>query len=308
MDAGIKLDGVSKTFRSGLRRAKVTAVDNLSLAVDPGSVVAFVGPNGAGKTTTIYMLLGLLRPDQGAVHVLGGKPESAAIRRQIGYQSEIFHTYPFRTARGALRFYGRLSGIAPSDLDARIEAQLERVGLAQAANRKVGTFSKGMVQRLGLAQALLHEPALLILDEPATGLDPMGRRMVGELITEQKARGATVFFSSHVLADIEKTCDHVVMINHGQVVYSHPVSALAGERETWHIEVHGWNDAVAARLEDVVLAERLDGRAVLACGVEEKHDLLRRLLDLPLDIGAVMRKRRTIEDIYMERIGPARHG
>ena len=305
MEAGIQIDGVSKVFRSGIRRNKVTAVDDLHLEVKPGSVVAFLGPNGAGKTTTIYMLLGLLRPDTGTVRLLGGSPGDASIRRKIGYQSEIFHTYPFRTARGALRFYGRLSGLRGADLEERIEAQLTRVGMKAAADRKVGTFSKGMVQRLGLAQALLHEPELLILDEPATGLDPQGRRMVSDLIIEQQQRGATVFFSSHVLADIERTCDHVVMINQGRVVYSHPVSALAGERETWYIEVNGWNDAVEESLPDVIPAEKLDGRAVLACGVEDKHDLLRALLDKPVEIGTVKRKRRTIEDIYMDRIGTA---
>ena len=308
MAPGLELTNVSKTFSAGLGRPPVKAVDEVSLTVDEGRVVAFVGPNGAGKTTTIYMLLGLLRPDIGTLRVLGGKPRALEVRRRIGYQSEIFHTYPFRTAHGALRFYGRLSGLSPETLEQRIDTLLERVGLTAARDRKVGSFSKGMVQRLGLAQALLHEPALLILDEPATGLDPEGRRMVNDIIAEQKARGATVFFSSHVLADVERACDHVVMINRGKIVYSQPMKRTEDDTEVWHIEVKGWNDEAAGRLPDADIAARTDGRVTLACPAAAKHALLRQLLDMPVDIGSVTLYRQTLEDIYMERIGVSPHG
>src|SRR5262249_11066808 len=162
-DPAICIDGMTKTYR-GWRHA-VTAVSDLSLTVEPGTVVAFVGPNGAGKTTTIYALLGLLAPERGRVTVFGEPAGSVTARRKLGFLSAIFYTYPYQTARRVMQLYGRLSGVSAATLARRIPDKLARVGLGDDMDRKVGTFSKGMIQRLGLAQALLHEPSLLILDE-----------------------------------------------------------------------------------------------------------------------------------------------
>src|SRR5436190_20991424 len=246
-EAVIEIDELIKSYRTGLRRRPVFAVKKLSLKVSAGSIVAFVGPNGAGKTTTINTLLGFLKPDSGRVRLFGRAADRSLLRR-IGYQPEIFNTYPFYRANEVLQYYGRLSGMASSDLLQAIPPLLDRMGLADAANRKVVTFSKGMNQRLGLAQALLHDPELLILDEPTSGLDPEGRRLVLDIIRDEKARGRTIFLSSHILSDVERTCDEVFMIRQGEIVFADHLSAFAGQTQQWEIEVEAWNAAVKDQL------------------------------------------------------------
>jgi ABC-2 type transport system ATP-binding protein len=208
----IEIRGLTKIYRSGFTRRQIHAVRDLNLTIEQGSVVAFVGPNGAGKTTTIHSVLGFLKPDRGAVLVLGRPAQDTTTRGLIGYQSEIFRSYRFHTAWQALQFYGRLSGMPDEQLNNAIPELLIRLGLKEAMHRRVGTFSKGMTQRLGLAQALLHQPELLILDEPTSGLDPEGRKLVAELIIQEKAKGRTIFLSSHILSDVERVCDRVLMI------------------------------------------------------------------------------------------------
>ena len=299
-EPAIAVQGAVKTFRSGLRRRSVVALADLSLEVEPSSVVAFVGPNGAGKTTTMNLLLGLLRPDSGSISLLGRHPGSREARRQLGFLSEVFYTYPFLTARKTLRFYGRLSGLSDEELSRAIPFQLDRLGLAQAMDRKVGTFSKGMTQRLGLAQALLHEPRLLLLDEPTTGLDPQGRRLVAEIVQEQQARGTTVFLSSHILSDVERSCDRVVMIRDGRVVLSETLASLTSSSDEWEIEVHGWSPGLAG---DLAPPRETDGAVWFDCSSKQKKELLRRLIDLPVEIGSVRRRSRSLEDLYMEHVG-----
>jgi ABC-2 type transport system ATP-binding protein len=180
------------------------------------------------------------------------------------------------------------------------------MGLADAANRKVVTFSKGMNQRLGLAQALLHDPELLILDEPTSGLDPEGRRLVLDIIRDEKAKGRTIFLSSHILSDVERTCDEVFMIRQGEIVFAEHLSAFAGQSQQWEIEVSAWDAAVKDQLTGLnftFLSEAGD-KAVLLCSVESKRDLLHRLTELPVDVGTVQRHRgATLEDTYMKFVG-----
>src|SRR5947207_10902263 len=233
----IEVEELSKAFRSRFRRRSVQAVFDLNLRIERGNVVAFVGPNGAGKTTTIYALLGLLNPDRGQIRLFGMSPSSEAARRRIGFQSEIFHTYGFKTAERALRFYGELGEMPAAKIAAAVPRQLDRLGLGAASKRKVRGFSKGMIQRLGPAQALLHAPELLILDEPTTGLDPEGRKLVAEIILEEKTRGTTVFLSSHILSDVERTCDHVVILRDGSVVLSESMETLRSGSDEWDVEL-----------------------------------------------------------------------
>src|SRR5881394_698734 len=256
----------------------VHAVKNLALSVPRGAIVAFVGPNGAGKTTTIHTLLGFLRPDAGRVRLFGLPPGPAALRR-VGYQPEIFHTYPFYKAREALRYYGRLSGMPRSAIDAAVPPLLARMELDGAANRAVGTFSKGMTQRLGLAQAMLHDPELLILDEPTSGLDPQGRRLVLDIIRDEKARGRTIFLSSHILADVERTCDEVVMVRQGEVAFSDQLSSFSNVSEEWEIEVAGFNNSIREVLGSKCSVVSVnDEDAVLMCTTEDKREVLKTLL------------------------------
>jgi ABC-type multidrug transport system ATPase subunit len=306
-EAVIDIQGLTKVYRSGVRRTPVHAVKNLGLRVPRGAVVAFVGPNGAGKTTTIHTLLGFLTPDAGTVLLFGLPPGPAALKR-LGYQPEIFHTYPYSKAREALRYYGRLSGMSRQAIDAALPPLLARLGLEGAASRAVATFSKGMNQRLGLAQALLHSPELLILDEPTSGLDPEGRRLVLDIIGEEKAKGRTVFLSSHILSDVERTCDEVVMVHQGQVAFAHGIAAFGSRSEDWEIEVLGWNGAHRDLLGDLPfrVATEADGAAVLVCGTEHKKALLHRLTSLPMDVGTVQRRRgASLEETYLKHVGKA---
>ncbi len=303
----IEITGLTKTFRSRFRRREVNAVRDVSLRVERGTVVAFVGPNGAGKTTTIYALLGLLRPDAGSVRLFGAPAGSREARRRTGFQSEIFYTYGFKTAERALRFYGLLSEMPAEGLDAAITEQLERLGLGAARARKIGGFSKGMTQRLGVAQALLHRPELLILDEPTTGLDPEGRKLVADIILEEKARGTTVFLSSHILTDVERTCDHLVILRNGSVALSEKMSALRDTSDGWQIEVLSWTPAAREALAGAEIEDEPKGTSIVRCRAAERMELLRRLLATGAEIGTV-RRARTLEDLYMQHAGGSSSG
>jgi ABC-2 type transport system ATP-binding protein len=303
-EAVIDVTGFSKTFRAGVRRQTVHAVRNITLSVPRGAIVAFVGPNGAGKTTTIHTVLGFLKPSGGSVKIFGETPGPAVLRR-VGYQPEIFHTYTFYKAREVLWYYGRLSGVSPTALGAAIPRLLERLGLGDASDRPVGTFSKGMTQRLGLAQALVHDPELLILDEPTSGLDPQGRRLVLDIVREEKAAGRTVFLSSHILADVERTCDEVIMVANGEVAFSDRLSAFAADGQEWEIEVSAWTPASAAALVQCTftVAREADGVATLRCAAADKRQLLHTLTSLPIDVGTVQPRRATLEDKYLSHVG-----
>jgi ABC-2 type transport system ATP-binding protein len=306
-DPAIQLEGVTKAFQTRFGRREVLAVDNLSLTVDPGSVVAFIGPNGAGKTTTLLLLLGLLKPDSGTIRLFGEPPGSVPARRRMGFLSEIFHTYPYHTARRAISFYGRLSGVSVADRDPEIPELLARVGLENAVDRKVGTFSKGMTQRLGLAQALFHQPELLLLDEPTTGLDPEGRRLVREIIAEENSRGTTVFLSSHILSDVERHCDIVVMIRDGRVAFSRALSELTGSPDQWEVEVSGLSEELKGALSSVGFTDirTENDSSFVACASARKKELLKWLIDAPVEIGMVRSTGQSLEDLYMQYVDDA---
>ena len=219
----VGIDGVSRAFGS------VKAVDGLSLALAPGEIVGFLGTNGAGKTTTIKMITGLLRPDAGEVSVFGGDPSDPAVRARIGYMPEVATYYPYLNARELLAFYGGICGLDAKSVRERTDSLLESVGLADAAKRPLRTYSKGMLQRAGIAQALLNDPDLLVLDEPFTGLDPLARIHFRELLRSLREKGKAVFFSSHELGETELLCDRVAIMKKGRCVYQGPVKDLAGD-------------------------------------------------------------------------------
>jgi len=216
-DLAISCSGLSKTYRLGFRARKVEALAALDLGVEPGSIYGFIGPNGAGKSTTIKILVGLVRPSAGTAALFGRSIEDPRARLAIGYLPENPSFHDFMRPLEVMRYLGRLSGLGGGDLDRRAEALLERVGLAHARDLTVRKFSKGMVQRLGLAQALIHDPPLLVLDEPMSGLDPIGRKEVRDLILELRRRGKTVFFSTHILPDVEALADRVGVILGGRL-------------------------------------------------------------------------------------------
>ena len=221
--SAVDIDSVSRSFGS------VKAVDGLSLVLAPGEIVGFLGTNGAGKTTTIKMTLGLLAPTSGTVKVLGGDPSDSRVRAHIGYMPEVATYYPYLDARELLSFYGGICGLDAKTVRRRTDELLDAVGLADAAKRPLKTYSKGMLQRAGIAQALLNDPDLLVLDEPFTGLDPLARIHFRELLLDLKRRGKTVFFSSHELGETELLCDRVAIMKKGRCVYQGPVRDLAGD-------------------------------------------------------------------------------
>lgn len=297
----VEINNLCKQYRQGFRKKPVKAVDHLSLNVPEGSVIGLIGPNGAGKTTTIYCMLGLLIPDEGSISILGKSPQDVNSRNNVGYQSEIFHTYDFLKPRQVLTLYGKLSGMDSPELDTSINTVLDRMGLANSIHQKVGTFSKGMKQRLGIAQALLHNPSLLILDEPFTGLDPQGRKVIIDLLGEEKDRGNTVFFSSHILSDVERLCDHIVMIRNGRVVMEGNLGDITTIGDRWSIEINRWEKKFDRVLKPFNTEVTDHSEYVeVTCDREEKNEVLRGLVDLPVEIVGIRPKTQSLEDLYMK--------
>lgn len=216
MTAAIDIRDLIVTFPS--RGAPVQALAGLSLTVEQGTVFGFLGPNGAGKTTTMHVLLGFIDPSSGGASIFGMDVRKSIARQRIGYLPEHPETYGFLTGRELLGMAGSLFGLADSGLQERIGDLLKQVNLEKAADRRIGTYSRGMMQRIGIAQALINDPDLVILDEPTGGLDPLGRMEVRRIIAELRSRGKTVFFSSHELSEVELVCDHVAIMVRGRLV------------------------------------------------------------------------------------------
>lgn len=214
----IEISGVSKSFGSG--RKKNQALCDISLTIAQGEVFGFLGPNGAGKSTTIKLLLHFLRPDSGILRVMGHTVGREEFRNHIGYLSEFPFFYDHLTARETLLLSGRLSGMSRQALRERVPLLLARMNLTEASDRRVSGFSKGMKQRLGMANALIHDPQVLIFDEPMSGLDPIGRHLMKNIIIELREQGRTVFFSSHILSDIEDLCDRIGIVHQGCLLYA----------------------------------------------------------------------------------------
>jgi len=226
----IEISNLSKGF--GPRRQRNQALTDLSLVIQPGEIFGFLGPNGAGKSTTIKLLLHFLKPDSGNLRILGRTVGQEEYRHQIGYLSEFPVFYDHLTARETLLLSGRLSDMPRQEIALRIAMLLERMHLSDAANRRVGGFSKGMKQRLGMANALVHDPEVLIFDEPMSGLDPVGRHQIKGLISELKQQGKTIFFSTHILSDIETLCDRIGVIHKGVLLYSGGLGNFLAAGET----------------------------------------------------------------------------
>lgn len=222
--AVIEIEDLSKDFMVGFwRKRPVRALDGLNLEVQPGEVFGFLGPNGAGKTTTLKILMTLLRPTSGRARILGEPVESVRMRRRIGYLPENPYFYDYLTAEEFLSYIGSLFGLSGHGLVTRVRSLLEAVGLGEQAKVQLRKFSKGMTQRIGIAQALINEPEVVFLDEPMSGLDPLGRREVRQIIAALREKGVTVFFSSHILPDVESLCDRVAILNRGRLRETGPL-------------------------------------------------------------------------------------
>ena len=227
----LELRGLTKDFAIGLRGMKLRAVDHLDLRVEAGQVYGLLGPNGSGKSTTIKILLGLLEPTAGSCTLFGIESRRVEARRDVGYLPESPYFYRHLTGRELVAFYARMCGLSRAALHARVADTLAIVGLSEASDRRVGTYSKGMLQRVGLAQALVHDPKLLILDEPTAGVDPVGSAAISELILKLKSQGKTVLITSHLLGQIEDICDRVAILDRGKLILEGAVQDLVGRTD-----------------------------------------------------------------------------
>lgn len=280
------------------------AVQGLTLRVGRGEIFGFLGPNGAGKSTSIKMLLGLVHPTSGEASVLGEPVTSVEVRRHVGFLPEDFRFYDWLTAEELVRFHGRLAGMSPARLRARVPDVLEKVGLGPQRGQRLRGFSKGMLQRVGLAQAMVHEPQILFLDEPTSGLDPMGRRLVRDLLRAEQARGATVFLNSHFLSEIEITCNRVVFLKGGEVVATRDLRATP---EEVRVVVHARNvsaEAAQGLTRWLLAFEPASDQMVLRVASQDVlPEVLRHLVGSGADVFRFTPERQSLEDQFVEIMG-----
>jgi ABC-2 type transport system ATP-binding protein len=301
--AAVRLEGLSKSFRGHLGIGRTRAVEGLGLEVRRGEIFGLLGPNGAGKTTTIKTMLGLLRPDRGSVRLLGRPVSDPAARTRIGFLPENPYFYDYLTAEEFLDFYARLQGVPARLRRERVADTLRRVGLAGRERTPLRKCSKGMIQRVGLAQAIQHRPDLVILDEPMSGLDPIGRREVRDLILELRAEGRTVFFSSHILQDAEMLCDRAAILQHGRLRWCGEIGGLVSENIRWfEVTVQG---EVPDGLPGQRLSAARDGVMIRVGDVSELTLLLSAAQQVGATVTAVWPRRETLEDVFMREVGEA---
>jgi len=296
---------VIETHALRMQFGSTLAVDSLSLTVREGEVFGFLGPNGAGKTTSVKMLLALVAPTGGSARVLGAPIGDRVARAQIGFLPEHFRFHDCLTARELLRFHGRLHGLRGFNLESRIDSLLNRVDLLDAADRPLRGYSKGMVQRTGLAQALINEPQLVFLDEPTSGLDPLGRFLVRDIIGELRAKGTTVFLNSHLLGEVEATCNRVAFVKQGRVVRE---LSLADSTPQLDVEL-----AVTPHDRNVI-----DGLCKFGTNVETTADgkirlrvtsepmipeIVRWLVSRGVDVHSVTSRRKSLEQWFLDVMG-----
>ena len=272
VDGAIEIRGLVKDFAIGLRGVKLRAVDHVDLRVMPGQVYGLLGPNGSGKSTTIKILLGLLEPSAGECRIFGVASRRVEARREVGYLPESPYFYRHLTGRELVRFYAQMCGLGGARLNQRVAEALATVGLSDAAARLVGTYSKGMLQRVGLAQALVHDPRLLILDEPTAGVDPIGSAAISELILQLKGRGKTILITSHLLGQIEDICDRVAILDRGKLILEGAVPDLVGRADRQALIVESLPEAELAGLREWLAAR---GRKIEA--IETPRTRLDRL-------------------------------
>ncbi len=300
----IDVRGLAKTFRIGFFRKRVEAVRGVSFDVRRGEIFGFLGPNGAGKTTTIKMLTGLISPTGGEAFLFGQRVPSPEARQRIGFLPENPYVYPFLTPREFVELCGRLSGVRGSALRSRTMEVLTKVGIAYAADRQVRRLSKGMLQRTGLAAALVADPEMLILDEPMSGLDPVGRKEVRDLIYAERDAGRTIFFSTHILSDVETMCDRVTILRQGEVVVSGSIRALLrGDVVRTDITLAGASPELRASLVDLgfTLVERAEVVVVEVVGEARVSEALRLALDGGARVLELLPRRETLEDLFLQR-------
>ncbi|HET7434712.1 MAG TPA: ABC transporter ATP-binding protein [Thermoanaerobaculia bacterium] len=304
MTTVIEVSGLSKQYSSSFGKPKITALDGIDFQVQEGELFGLLGPNGAGKTTTVKILLGLTQATAGTANVCGLPVHNPESRRRVGYLPEGHKIPGYLTARQTLSIFGRMSGMETSDIKARIPVLLERVRLSQWIDVRVKKFSKGMTQRLGLACALIHSPRVLLLDEPTDGVDPVGRREIRDLLREEAKSGVAVLLNSHLLSEIELTCDRVAMLRKGKVAAFGSVEELTRTKATYKMVATPIDDSLVSSFrESGAGVERVNGHMVLSVA-DLQH--LNALVDQLRARGGVLSEltpvRSTLEDVFVDLV------
>ena len=281
------------------------AVADLSLEVEPGEVFGFLGPNGAGKTTAVKMLLGLISPTAGDGEVLGAPLGDYRSRRKVGFLPEHFRFHDWLTAHEFLRLHGSLYQIPSKPLETRISELLDLVGLQEHADKKLRAFSKGMLQRIGLAQALLNEPELVFLDEPTSGLDPVGRRLVRDIIRDLSTGGTAVFLNSHLLSEVEITCDRVAFIRKGEVLATNSLQNLVEGELTVEIRARNLDPLILEGLSRWSENFRADGEhlSITLASEAVMPAINRYLVEQGVDVFSIRAKQLSLEDLFIQVVG-----
>jgi ABC-2 type transport system ATP-binding protein len=248
-DAAVEVEALTKVFSIPFRKQSIVAVRDLNLRVEPGEVYGLLGPNGSGKSTTLKIILGLVSPTRGRTQIFGRDSSVVATREAVGFLPENPYFYKFLTGAETLRFFGKLCGLSGSELKDRVQELLDLVGLTDARNQRLSTYSKGMLQRIGLAQALINEPKLVVLDEPTAGVDPAGSRDIRNLIIDLKKRGVTVLLSSHLLGQVQEICDRVGILAKGALVREGPLEELIAVEDRTELVLENASDKFLKEIE-----------------------------------------------------------
>lgn len=299
----IQADHLHKVF--GEPPDNKVAVADLTLTVERGEVFGFLGPNGAGKTTSIKMLLGLIRPTSGKALLLGRSPQDPSSRTKVGFLPEHFRFHDWLTASEFLRLHAQLYNLPEAEIKSRMPELLEKVGLLAHKNKRLRTFSKGMLQRIGLAQALLNSPDLVFLDEPTSGLDPVGRRLVRDIIRDLSERGTTVFLNSHLLSEVEITCDRVAFIKNGEIIQISSLQKLVEGELTVEIRARGVTPAIEEALRLWSSNVRVDGEQIslTLSGEVDLPEINRYLVEQGVDVYALQPHKISLEDLFIQVVG-----
>ena len=302
----IEILGLEKIYNVGFwRKRPKRALQPLHLSVEQGEVFGFLGPNGAGKSTTLKMLMGLVFPTSGSARILGMELDDPKMKAQIGFLPEQPYFYDYLTGRELLTYYAQLSGVAAKDRSRKVDAMLQRVGLGDAGNLQLRKFSKGMLQRVGIAQAILHNPQIVFLDEPMSGLDPMGRREVRDLMEQLKHEGKTVFFSTHILSDAEALCDRVAVIHQGELRGVGAVGDLTASVKG-KVEIVWRGTAIPSALKALGAECRATTDTVRAILPEQNQEAAIEALQRErLRLVSLTPVRTSLEEYYMQKLRPA---
>jgi len=310
MTAAIETDNLTKDFPVGFWRPRpYRALDNLTLQVEAGEVFGFLGPNGAGKSTTLKLLMQLLYPTRGSAHILGRPVGDVSVRQRIGFLAENPYYYDYLSAEELLAYFAKLFGYRGGDVQTRVSRVLDEVGIGAERRMRLRQFSRGMLQRVGLAQALINDPEVVFLDEPMSGLDPLGRRQVRDLILRLRARGCTVLFSSHILSDAEALCSRVAIIAQGRMVASGKLAEiLAFELKGWELVVANVSDEARAELEKRVrqVTPLAHGRCMLDLSPDaDPSRLMHELSGRGVEVVSLNPVRETLEDYFLQAVKAA---